>query len=336
MGKRGLFHEEYLMKKTVFVAVFAVSAVLTFGQDVLVLAPMQNDGGIEDVQIRTLTRLLENALQRTRRFEIIDRGAVEDILKEHGFQLSDLADTRKTVELGKVLNANFLVRPSVMPLAGDLFLESRIVDANTSKILNSTEVRIMYDLSDAYEKLGDFAATLVGAATGGQTVVSSDDRAAAKEYAAAPAFVQNAPGSQAAIASKVVVVAPFKAENGASAADAATITETYSTQLSAAKAVRVVTRDSLDKVVREHGFQAGDWSKEAKVMALCKALNADWIIQGTVQKRGTLIDVTVRIVNSKTLTIMNSGYVQIDGIGYAYDGIKALISPAVLQTLAGG
>jgi hypothetical protein len=33
----------------------------------------------------TLTRLLENAIQRTRKFDIIDRGAVEDILKEHGF-----------------------------------------------------------------------------------------------------------------------------------------------------------------------------------------------------------------------------------------------------------
>jgi TolB-like protein len=148
----------------VFLVVFAVCAGLAFGQDVLVLAPMQNDGEIEDGQIRTLTRLLENALQRTRRFDLIDRGAVEDILKEHGFQLSDLADARKTVEVGKLLNANYLVRPSVMPLAGDLFLESRIVDVNTAKMLNSAEVRIKFDLSDAYEKLGDFAATLAGAA----------------------------------------------------------------------------------------------------------------------------------------------------------------------------
>ena len=74
---------------------FAVS-VAAFAQNALVLAPLQNDGKIEDGQIRTLTRLLENALQRTRKFDIIDRGAVEDILKEHGFQLSDLSDTRKT------------------------------------------------------------------------------------------------------------------------------------------------------------------------------------------------------------------------------------------------
>jgi formylglycine-generating enzyme required for sulfatase activity len=155
MGVRG-------MKKLFFYLVFAICAVTAFGQNILVLAPLLNEGGIEEVQIRTLSRLLENAIQRTRRFDIIDRGAAEDILKEHGFQLSDLSDTRKTAELGRVLNANFLVRPSVMPLAGDLFLESRIVEMNTARMLNSAEVRIRADLSDAYDKLGGLAQALTG------------------------------------------------------------------------------------------------------------------------------------------------------------------------------
>jgi TolB-like protein len=152
------------MKRIVLLIVCAALAAAAFCQDALVLAPPQNDGGVEDGQVRTLTRLMENALQRTQKFEIIDRGAVEDILKEHGFQLSDLSDNRKTAELGKLLNADYLVRPSVMPLAGDLFLEARIVDVNTARMLNSAEVRIRYDLADAYEKLEGFAATLAGAA----------------------------------------------------------------------------------------------------------------------------------------------------------------------------
>jgi formylglycine-generating enzyme required for sulfatase activity len=154
------------MKKGIIILLLIGLAAAAFGQNALVLAPLQNDGGVEAGQIQSLTRLLENALQRTRKFDIIDRGAAEDILREHGFQLSDLSDTRKTAELGKLLNANFLVRPSVMPLAGDLFLESRIVDVNTARMLNSAEVRIKYNLSDAYEKLGAFAAELAGAAGG--------------------------------------------------------------------------------------------------------------------------------------------------------------------------
>jgi formylglycine-generating enzyme required for sulfatase activity len=41
------------------------------------------------------------------------------------------------------------------------------VDVNTAKMLNSAEVRIKYDLSDAYEKLVAFATQLAGAAGGG-------------------------------------------------------------------------------------------------------------------------------------------------------------------------
>jgi TolB-like protein len=175
--------KETMMKRNVFfVLIIMCCGAAVFGQNSLVLAPLQNDGGVEDGQIRTLTRLLENALQRTQRFDIIDRGAVEDILKEHGFQLSDLSDARKTAELGRILNANYLVRPSVMPLAGDLFLESRIVDVNTARMLNSAEVRIKYDLSDAYEKLGAFATTLAGAAGGAARPEQGVPAANAGEY----------------------------------------------------------------------------------------------------------------------------------------------------------
>jgi TolB-like protein len=170
------------MKRNLFFAmVFVFCGATVFGQNSLVLAPLQNAGKVEDGQIWSLTRLLENAIQRTRKFDIIDRGAVEDILKEHGFQLSDLSDTRKTAQLGKLLNANYLVRPSVMPLAGDLFLEARIVDVNTAKMLNSAEVRIKYDLSDAYEKLEGFATKLAGAAGGGKPQYDPDG-AGGKEY----------------------------------------------------------------------------------------------------------------------------------------------------------
>jgi formylglycine-generating enzyme required for sulfatase activity len=149
-----------------FGLVFAICAAAAFGQNSLVLAPLLNEGGIEEVQIRTLTRLLENAIQRTGRFNIIDRGAVEDILREHGFQLSDLSDSWKTAELGRMLNANYLARPSVMPLAGVLYLEARIVEVNTARMPYSAEVRIKADLSDAYDKVIELASALAGTAPG--------------------------------------------------------------------------------------------------------------------------------------------------------------------------
>jgi TolB-like protein len=135
-------------------------------------------------------------------------------------------------------------------------------------------------------------------------------------------------------AEPVVAVAPFEARAGISAADADTITEIYSIRLSAARVVRVVTRGSLDKVIREHGFQAGDWSNDAKTAALGEALNADWIVRGALQKLGANLVVTVTILDIKSLQVMGGGDIRIAGIDDAYDNMSGLVSQTV-QTLTG-
>jgi TolB-like protein len=132
----------------------------------------------------------------------------------------------------------------------------------------------------------------------------------------------------------VVAVAPFEAKGGISAADAETITELYSTRLVKANVVRVVTRDNLDKVVREHSFQAGDWSDDTKTAALGEALNANWVVRGIVQKLGANIIITVTVLDIKSLQVMGGGDIRIAGIDDAYDGINSLVSQTT-QTLSG-
>jgi TolB-like protein len=133
----------------------------------------------------------------------------------------------------------------------------------------------------------------------------------------------------------VVVIAPFEAKAGISKTDADTITEIYSIRLSAAKVVQVATHDSLDKMIREHGFQAGDWANDTKTAALGKALNADWIVRGTLQKLNVNIIITVTILDIKSLQVMGGGDIRIAGIDEAYDNMNSLVSQA-MQTLTGG
>jgi TolB-like protein len=133
----------------------------------------------------------------------------------------------------------------------------------------------------------------------------------------------------------VVAIAPFEARAGISKTDADTITEIYSIRLSAARVVRVVTRDSLDKVIREHGFQAGDWTNDSKTAALGEALNADWIVRGILQKLGANLVVTVTVLDIKSLQVMGGGDIRIGGIEEAYDNMSGLVSQTV-QTLTGG
>jgi TolB-like protein len=132
----------------------------------------------------------------------------------------------------------------------------------------------------------------------------------------------------------VVAVAPFEAKSGISSADANTITEIYSVRLAASRSVRVVTRDSLDKVVREHGFQMGDWSNDNKTAELARALNADWVVRGTLQKLDNWYVVTATLLDIKTLEIMGGADMRLNSIGDAYDNMGPFVAQTV-QTISG-
>ncbi|MDR1148112.1 MAG: hypothetical protein LBK66_05720 [Spirochaetaceae bacterium] len=132
----------------------------------------------------------------------------------------------------------------------------------------------------------------------------------------------------------VVAVAPFEAKSGISIADANTITEIYSVRLAATRSVRVVTRDSLDKVVREHGFQMGDWSNDNKTAELARALNADWVVRGTLQKLGNWYIVTGTLLDIKTLEIIGGADMRLNSIGDAYDSMGPFVEQTV-QTISG-
>jgi TolB-like protein len=132
----------------------------------------------------------------------------------------------------------------------------------------------------------------------------------------------------------VVAIAPFEARSGISMADAATITEIYSVRLAAAKSVRVVTRDNLDKVIREHSFQMSDWSDDKKTAELGKALNADWVVRGILQKLVNSYIVTATILDVKTLEIMGGADMKLDSIESAYDNMGPFVAQTV-QTLTG-
>ncbi|MDR1507573.1 MAG: DUF1566 domain-containing protein [Treponema sp.] len=133
----------------------------------------------------------------------------------------------------------------------------------------------------------------------------------------------------------VVAVAPFEARAGIAAGDAETITEVYSIRLSVTRSVRVVNREALDRVVREHRFQAGDWSDDRKTAELGRALNADWVVRGTLQKLSSNFIITVSILDIRTLEVKGGADMRINSIDDAYDSMGTLVAQT-LKTITTG
>ncbi|MDR3302233.1 MAG: DUF1566 domain-containing protein [Spirochaetaceae bacterium] len=131
----------------------------------------------------------------------------------------------------------------------------------------------------------------------------------------------------------VVAVAPFEARSGISASDAETITEIFSVQLSEKRTVTVVTRAALGKVMQEHGFQTGDWSNDSKIAELGRALNANAVVRGQVQKLGSSIVVTVSILDIKTLQVMSGATMRLATIDEVFDKMDGFVMQTS-QTMA--
>ncbi|MDR1215650.1 MAG: hypothetical protein LBK25_03105 [Treponema sp.] len=81
----------------------------------------------------------------------------------------------------------------------------------------------------------------------------------------------------------VVAVAPFDAISGISS---------------------MVDRSVVEKVLREHSFQARDWANRQKTAELGTVLNADCIVWGEMEKFGSNILVMVPFYDIRTFRFM--------------------------------
>ena len=123
----------------------------------------------------------------------------------------------------------------------------------------------------------------------------------------------------------VVAVAPFDAISGISSTDANMITRVFFIRLGNTNKVSLVDRNVVDRVLREHSFQAGDWSNQQKTAELGSALNADWIVRGELEKFGNNILATVQFYDIRTFRFMGGSDTLLANAAEAMDKMDPLV-----------
>jgi len=127
----------------------------------------------------------------------------------------------------------------------------------------------------------------------------------------------------------VVAVTPFNAISGISIEEANVITRVFTIRLGNTQKVSFVDRSIVERVLQEHRFQAGDWSNPQKTAEMGKALNADWIVRGELEKFGSSILVTVQFYNIQTFRFMGGGDIRIANADDAYDKMNPLVNKLI-------
>jgi TolB-like protein len=134
----------------------------------------------------------------------------------------------------------------------------------------------------------------------------------------------------------VVAVAPFDAISGINSTEANMITRVFFIRLGNTNKVSLVDRSVVERVLREHSFQAGDWSDQKKTAELGTALNADWIVRGEMEKFGSNILVTVQFYDIRTFRFMGGADLRLANADEAYDKMDPLVDRLVETISASG
>lgn len=94
-------------------------------------------------EARTLTNKLRGELVRTRKYTVIERSQMEEILNEQGFQLTGMCSTDECyVEAGKLLGVEQLVGGSIGRVGNTYLISLRLIDVETGVIIKLVDEEI--------------------------------------------------------------------------------------------------------------------------------------------------------------------------------------------------
>ena len=107
--------------------------------------------GIPESETSILTDRLRNEVFKTDVFVVLERGQMDDVLKEQGFQQSGCISSECAVEVGRMLGVQQMVAGSIGKVGSVYTVSARIFDVETGKILQSAN----------YDHIGDIGQLLL-------------------------------------------------------------------------------------------------------------------------------------------------------------------------------
>ncbi|MBI4979148.1 MAG: hypothetical protein HZC28_16830 [Spirochaetes bacterium] len=93
--------------------------------------------------------MFRNGLVQSRKYDVLDRNNMKDVLKEQEFQQTGCTDTECAVKIGKILNMEYMMYGSIMKMGTSFLISVGMVNVETSKIENTAQEKFAtMDLAD--------------------------------------------------------------------------------------------------------------------------------------------------------------------------------------------
>lgn len=107
----------------------------------IAVLPFTAKGSVESYA-ELATDKMVTQLVNLRRFKVIERAALEKILKEQQFQTSFMVDEKAAVKLGKVLGADAIILGSISNVDGSTKIHARVIDTETGEAIVAKDEQV--------------------------------------------------------------------------------------------------------------------------------------------------------------------------------------------------
>ena len=122
---------------------------LVFSQDITIAVLEFEGKGVSQSETSTLTDRLRDEIFKTGVYNVLERGLMDDVLKEQGFQQSGCVTSECAVEVGNMLGVQQMIGGSIGKVGNMYTVSARIIDVGTGEVLKSAN----YDLIGGIEEL---------------------------------------------------------------------------------------------------------------------------------------------------------------------------------------
>jgi TolB-like protein len=150
------------MKRWFLGVLFSMVGLIGYAQQLPTVAVATFDvvGGITVDEAKVVTELFMTELVSRGTINVVDRANFDKIITEMKFQTSDWSNSQKTAQLGRALNAGFVVRGQLMKMGVNIYMTSTMLDINTAQVLYSARLQIS-DLSEVFDRLPDYCSQML-------------------------------------------------------------------------------------------------------------------------------------------------------------------------------
>jgi TolB-like protein len=281
------------MKRLMTVPVLVLMAAAVFGQGLPRLGVLPFTGG-SGRDGDAIANLFANSQDLRQGFSIVPRtSSVESMVREQQFQRSGLTDSDTIAELGKQMNADYVVSGHITSFGDMNLLMISIVDVKT-----------MQQVAGDYEEYGRIEAIRGLLPPMAQNIIQSirtQNESPGPALAVLPLNIQDDTVQQG---------------------DAEILSQILATAIANGHKYSVFPRTStIEAVMAEQQIQSSGLTDRESMIAIGKATNAEFVLAGTITKLGSMNLFDVKILN------VESG-VQVTGTDREYvnlsDGIELM------------